>query len=525
MNAGWIPPCRQTSVAPRSQASSRAPHDLVERHEVRRAAQVRGELPLRERAEAAAEVADVRVLDVPRDDVRHLVAADLAAERVRRRAHARGLLPARLEKARDLVLAELGSDRARAAARHAGRRTARRPARPAPRSRRARARSRRRRGARTARQPDRPSARARRRTPDRAEAAARARARASASPRRGARSPATAPPGSRGRSSPARRRPSRRCPRRAGAGSRRTRGSAEPARATSGPSRMRATAIVQRWSSSDGSGWEAMRVPGFARKFWTMTSCTCPCSSPSAFSASSASIRSSRVSPIPMRIPLVNGIESSPASRIVSRRRAGTLSGDAQCGPPFAPSRSAVVSSMIPIDAETGRSASSSARVITPGLRCGSRPGLLEHESRTALEVLERRRAAERAQLLARDLVAQLRLVAEREERLAAAGGGARARDREHLLLRHERALAAPRRTRERAVAADVAAERRQRDEDLRRVRDERAAAQAASLGEQLLERRGRAARSRGYRLTPVPPHVEPGDRDDVTSSALRAIS
>ena len=157
----------------------------------------------------------------------------------------------------------------------------------------------------------------------------------------------------------------------------------------------------------------------------------------------------------------MNGIESSPASRIVSRRRAGTLSGDAQCGPPFSPSRSAVVSSMIPIEAETGLSASSSARVMTPGLRCGRRPGLLEDEPRAALEVLERRLAAERAQLLARDLVAELGLVAEREERLAAAGRRAGARDREHLVLGHERALAAPRRPRERAVAADVAAERR----------------------------------------------------------------
>ncbi len=137
---------------------------------------------------------------------------------------------------------------------------------------------------------------------------------------------------------------------------------------------MRATAIVHRWSSSDGSGCDAMRVPGFARKFWTMTSWMCPCSSPSAFSARRASIRSSRVSPIPMRIPLVNGIASSPASRIVSRRRAGTLSGEAQCGPPFSPSRSAVVSSMIPIDALTGLSAASSSRAITPGFRCGSSP-------------------------------------------------------------------------------------------------------------------------------------------------------
>ena len=61
---------------------ARPPDDLLVRDEVRRAAQVRRQLPLREGAEAAAEVADVRVLDVPRDDVADLVAADVAAEPV-----------------------------------------------------------------------------------------------------------------------------------------------------------------------------------------------------------------------------------------------------------------------------------------------------------------------------------------------------------------------------------------------------------------------------------------------------------
>ena len=42
----------------------------------------------------------------------------------------------------------------------------------------------------------------------------------------------------------------------------------------------------------------------------------------------SASMRSSRVSPIPMRMPVVKGTSSSPASSIVSSRRAGTLSGE-----------------------------------------------------------------------------------------------------------------------------------------------------------------------------------------------------
>ncbi len=84
-----------------------AADDLVVRDEIRRAAEVRGELPLRERAEAAAEVADVRVLDVARDDVAHLVAADLAAEPVGGGEDALALLAARLEQADDRVLVQL----------------------------------------------------------------------------------------------------------------------------------------------------------------------------------------------------------------------------------------------------------------------------------------------------------------------------------------------------------------------------------------------------------------------------------
>ena len=125
------------------------------------------------------------------------------------------------------------------------------------------------------------------------------------------------------------------------------------------------------------------------------------------------------------------------------------------------------------------------------GIQMRQEAGLLEDELRAAREVLERCLAAERTQLVARDLVAQLGLVPEREERLATARSRAGARDRQHLVLGHERALAAPRRPRERAVAADVSAERRQRDEDLRRVRDERAGPQTPGLREQLVERRG----------------------------------
>ena len=100
-----MPPWRQTSVAPRSQASLRAPDDLVERDEVRRAAQVRRQPAFREGAEATAEVADVRVLDVPGDDVADLVAAHLAPQPVGRREHALALLAAGLEEAHELLLA------------------------------------------------------------------------------------------------------------------------------------------------------------------------------------------------------------------------------------------------------------------------------------------------------------------------------------------------------------------------------------------------------------------------------------
>ena len=94
-------------MAPRSHASVHAARDLLVRHEVRGPAQVLRELPLRERAEPATEVADVRVLDVPRDDVRHLVAAHLPPERVGRGEHPLALASPGREEADELRLAEL----------------------------------------------------------------------------------------------------------------------------------------------------------------------------------------------------------------------------------------------------------------------------------------------------------------------------------------------------------------------------------------------------------------------------------
>ena len=230
VKAGWMPPWRQTSTAPRSQASRERRTISSSGTRYGLPAQVRRQLALREGAEAAAEVADVRVVDVPRDDVGDRVAADLAAKRVgRARPRAAGPRPRASKSAVTSSSSSSASSRTFASASATGRRGR-------PRVRRSRG------GARTSRRPaaqtdvareagrvrlpadrlrrraGRSSARGRRRTRGRWEAGGRARSRGPRWPRAGARSRATAPPGSRGRSSPARRRPSRRSRPRAGAG-------------------------------------------------------------------------------------------------------------------------------------------------------------------------------------------------------------------------------------------------------------------------------------------------------------------
>ena len=66
-------------------------------------------------------------------------------------------------------------------------------------------------------------------------------------------------------------------------------------------------------------------------------------------------MRSRLVSPMPIRMPEVNGTFAAPAPAIVASRTAGTLSGEPKCEPPFCDKRSAAVSSMIPCDTDTAR--------------------------------------------------------------------------------------------------------------------------------------------------------------------------
>ena len=77
--------------------------------------------------------------------------------------------------------------------------------------------------------------------------------------------------------------------------------------------------------------------------------------------ANTDAARSRGSSPIPTRMPVVNGIASLPASSIVRSRTAGRLSGEPKCGPPLPARRSDDVSSISPIDALTCRNRASSS--------------------------------------------------------------------------------------------------------------------------------------------------------------------
>ena len=112
---------------------------------------------------------------------------------------------------------------------------------------------------------------------------------------------------------------------------------------------------------------------GAGTKFWRITSWMWPCSRVQRGERlERVASRSCSVSPMPTRMPLVNGILSSPAARIVSRRRAGCFVGE----PAWTVSirRSETDSSISPCEAVTSRRRARSSRASTPRFVCGSRP-------------------------------------------------------------------------------------------------------------------------------------------------------
>ena len=392
--------------------------DVVEGEQVRRPPQVERQRPLAEAAERAPERAHVGVVDVAVDDVGDRVADGLAAQVVGHLGHRGDLGTAGPEQGDDLRLPDLlagpdpvehladrpprlaGSARSPRLARRSESARAggcpRRSTRPSSGGRSARPRRRcrrwRRPGAARARwlpgrrgrgprrrsgpapgngPPGRASGRARRRTTGGASAAAPARGRASSVTARRVRSAGQGRSGLTwsmvtGETPPQSSRPApSRSPSRSG--SERFGGAWTW---TSGGSTSRARAIARTWSSGGHGAAARIAVPGLGRKFWTITSCTCPCRAWLAAIASSASTRSTSSSPMPTRMPVVKGIASSPAASRVASRRSGVLSG----APRWAARSGRSDSIIIPWDGATVRRRASSSRATAPAFMCGSRP-------------------------------------------------------------------------------------------------------------------------------------------------------
>ena len=96
---------------------------------------------------------------------------------------------------------------------------------------------------------------------------------------------------------------------------------------------------------------------------------------------------------------------------------------------------------------------------------------LAQHERAHRLEIVDRGFVPERVERLPGGAVAKLRLVAEREERLRAAGGRACASDRKHVVRGKVGGLARAWPLGEGAIVADVPAKMGERNEHLARIR------------------------------------------------------
>ena len=207
----------------------------------------------------------------------------------------------------------------------------------------------------------------------------------------------------------------------------------------------------------------------------------------------------------------MNGIARRPASSIVRRRTAGSLSGEPKCGPP----RSAE-----PVAGGLEHQPHRGAHVLEPGqllvghhagVQVRQQAGLLDHADRDRPQVLERRAGSRASASHAR---ASGYRSSGRSPRVNSASLHPARRpavgDRNRLLRRQERGVRARRRLGEGAVVTVVPAEHRERDEHLRRVGDDVAVTQVAQARRELHEpvrarrrgpRRGRVASSTLERL------------------------
>ena len=128
-------------------------------------------------------------------------------------------------------------------------------------------------------------------------------------------------------------------------------------------------------------------------------------------------------------------------------------------------------------------------------------PGFLEHGLGGVAQVVEGRRVAVLGQPLPRRPIAQFGLFAQGEERFLAAHPRPVPRHVEHRFQAHVRDVQLGGRLREGAVVADVAAQMRERNEDLARIGDEIAEAAVAQFGRNRAQRCGVGAGRQGERF------------------------
>ncbi len=127
--------------------------------------------------------------------------------------------------------------------------------------------------------------------------------------------------------------------------------------------------------------------------------------------------------------------------------------------------------------------------------------GVLQQHVAHCGEIGQRRFMAEMLQLLARSAVSKLGLIAEREQCFVASGPFAGTRDSENLLGRQKGGLPTPRRFCKRTVVAHIAAQMRQRDENLSGVGNHIAMTAVAKFSGMLEQRIA-------TRVSKVPPHL-----------------
>jgi hypothetical protein len=101
------------------------------------------------------------------------------------------------------------------------------------------------------------------------------------------------------------------------------------------------------------------------------------------------------------------------------------------------------------------------------GVGVGEEAGLVEHQPAHLGQVVDRRVVAPGGQPVGRVRVTLLGALTEREQGLVTAGLGARPGDGQHVLGREVRLLQPGGRLGERAVAAAIATQHRERDEHL----------------------------------------------------------